>query len=124
LVLLTGASKHSSPAASWPDHLPSNATLIIYMPGHELSELQARLLGAGVLAAMPCAIISGATSESEQVDITTVRNLAGSQSLGAPRLVVVGEVVRLADPERLKQHFREFSTSEDHREPGFGSAGE
>jgi uroporphyrin-III C-methyltransferase len=119
LVLLTGASKHSSPVASWPDRVPSNATLVIYMPGHELGELQARLLGAGVLPAMPCAIISGATSESEQVDITTVADLAGSQYLGGPRLVVVGEVVRLADPERLKQQFREFSISEDHREPGF-----
>jgi uroporphyrin-III C-methyltransferase len=118
LVLLTGASKHSSPVRSWPDRLPSNATLVIYMPGHELAELQARLLGAGVLPAMPCAIISGATSESEQVDITTIADLAKSQYLGAPRLVVIGEVVRLADPERLKQQFHEFSISEDHVDPG------
>jgi len=119
LVLLTGASKHSSLVASWPDRLPSNATLVIYMPGHELAQLQARLLGAGVLPGVPCAIISGATSEREQVDITTVRSLAGSEYLGAPRLVVIGEVVRLADPERLKQQFREFSIAEDHAGPGF-----
>ncbi|MBO0911361.1 MAG: uroporphyrinogen-III C-methyltransferase [Acidobacteria bacterium] len=118
LVLVSGASKHPSRVRSWPDRLPSNATLAIYMPGHELADLQARLLDAGVLPEMPCAIISGATRESERVDITTVSSLGESQNLGAPRLVVIGEVVRLADRERLKQQFREFSITESHAQPG------
>jgi uroporphyrin-III C-methyltransferase len=118
LVLLSGRRKQSALVRSWPDRLPSNATLVVYMPGHELAELQAHLLGAGILPGVPCAIVSGATSESEQVDITTVSNLAESEYLGAPRLVVIGEVVRLADRERLKQQFREFSIPEDHAEPG------
>ena len=117
LVLLTGSSRYCSPLAGWPDRLPSNATLVVYMPGHELAGLQTRLVDAGVSPEMPCAIISGATSESEHVDVTTVSHLARSGSLGGPRLVVIGEVVRLADRKNLREQFREFSIPEDHAQP-------
>src|SRR6266702_8411682 len=82
LVLVTGSSKHSGHIANWPDRLPSNATVVVYMPGHDFAALQQRLLAAGVAAQTPCAIISGATTESEQVHVTTVAELSN-----APRLV-------------------------------------
>src|SRR5947207_6753100 len=105
LILVTGSSKHSEHIANWPDRLPSNATIVVYMPGHDLSTLQPRLLNAGLAPETPCAIISSATSEAEQVHITTVEHLHLSPHLSAPRLVVIGEVVRFADPNRLVQQF-------------------
>lgn len=102
LILVTGSSKQAGHVANWPDRLPSNATVVVYMPGHDLRPLQERLLTSGVVPETPCAIISGATGESEQVHITTVAGLAGAPHLPAPRLLVIGEVVRFADPRRLK----------------------
>src|SRR5256885_1783615 len=67
VILVTGSSKHSDHIANWPDRLPSNATLVVYMPGHDLGILQQRLMFSGVAPETPCAIISGATSEAEQV---------------------------------------------------------
>jgi uroporphyrin-III C-methyltransferase len=106
LVLLTGSSKQSGDAADWPQPLPSNATIVIYMPGHDFSLLQQRLLSAGVASETPCAIVSGATSESEQVHVTTVADLSSAPRLIPPRLVIVGEVVRFAD--QFEQQFSGF----------------
>jgi uroporphyrin-III C-methyltransferase len=111
LVLLTGSSKPSVDGGAWPDHLPANATMVIYMPGHDFGVLQTRLIQSGVAPQTPCAIISGATTESEQTHITTVRDLSTAPRLVPPRLVVVGEVVRFAD--QFKQQFSGFNLSGD-----------
>lgn len=116
LILVTGSSKQSNHIANWPDRLPSNATVVVYMPGNDLGLLQKRLLSSGVPSETPCAIISGATSESEQVHITTLTNLIDSPPLATPKLLVIGEVVRLASPNLLRQQFREFTFSHDHFE--------
>jgi len=89
--------------------LPANATVVVYMPGHDFAALQQRLLASGVVAETPCAIISGATMESEQIHITSVRELSSAPRLVPPRLVVVGEVVRFAD--QVKQQFSGFTFS-------------
>lgn len=112
LILVTGSSKQSKHIANWPDRLPSNATVVVYMPG-DLGLLQERLLGSGVARETPCAIISAATSESEKVHITKVSDLADSPSMVAPKLLVVGEVVRLADLRRLYQQFSNYAFSRD-----------
>jgi uroporphyrin-III C-methyltransferase len=113
LILVTASSKHPDHVANWPDRLPSNATVVVYMPGHDMAALSASLLASGVAPETPCAIIASATQESERVHVTTVANLADSPELPAPRLLVVGEVVRLADAARLQQQFRQFTVSEE-----------
>ena len=105
LILVTGSSKRSEHIANWPDRLPTNATVVVYMPGHDLDVVEQRLLSSGVEPRTPCAIISGATSESEQVHITNVGSLASSPHLAAPRLLVVGDVVRFASPAVLRHQF-------------------
>lgn len=105
LILITGSSKQSDHIANWPDRLPSNATVVVYMPGHDFAALQARLLASGVSASVPCAIISGATSENEQIFATTVSELPNAPRLHAPKLLVVGEIVRFANPRFLQQRF-------------------
>lgn len=104
LILVTGSSRNSGHVANWPDRLPSNATVVVYMPG-DLPSLQNRLLASGISAHTPCAIISSATTESEQVYVTTAGALSLAPVLAAPKLVVVGEVVRFADARRLHKQF-------------------
>jgi len=112
LILVTGSSKHSDHIANWPDRLPANATVVVYMPGHDLSGLQTRLLASGVAGEVPCAIVSSATNDSEQVHVTTVARLGNAPHLAAPRLVVIGEVVRLADARRITQQISSLVLSD------------
>lgn len=104
LILVTGSSRTSEHVANWPDRLPSNATIVVYMPGN-LASLQQRLLASGINPETPCAIISSATTESEQIYMTAVGGLFVAPVLAAPKLLVVGEVVRFADSRRLREQF-------------------
>ena len=114
LILVTGSSKHAGHITNWPEHLPSGATVVVYMPGHDFAALQSRLLHSGVAAETPCAIISGATTESEQIHITTVAQLSSAPRLVPPRLLIVGKVVEFAD--RFKQQFSGFNLSVESAE--------
>ena len=114
LILVTGNSKQSDHIANWPDQLPSNATIVVYMPGNDLESLQQRLLSSGIGPGTPFAIISAATTQCEQVHISTVADLSRSPQLAAPKLLVVGEVVRLADHRQLRKQFREFTFSNQY----------
>jgi uroporphyrin-III C-methyltransferase len=116
LILVTGNSRNAEHIANWPDALPSNATVVVYMPGHNLSSLQQRLLASGVLPETPCAIISGATGETEQVHIDTVANLSAAPHFAAPRLLVVGQVVRFAEAREAIEKFTEFSVGHQYAE--------
>ena len=116
LILVTGNSRNVEHIANWPDALPSNATIVVYMPGHNLLSLQHRLLSSGVAQETPCAIISGATSESEQVHLTVVENLFNAPPVSTPRLLVVGEVVRFAEARHLREKFSNFPVGNQHSE--------
>jgi uroporphyrin-III C-methyltransferase len=116
LILVTGSSKHSDHIANWPDRLASNATIVIYMPGHDLGLLEERLLSSGISPATPCALISGATTSAEQIHVTTVANLVIAPRLPAPRLLVIGEVVRFADHRLLKEQFNPPKFLAEHPE--------
>jgi uroporphyrin-III C-methyltransferase len=116
LILVTGSSRQSDHIANWPDRLPSNATVVVYMPGHDLGSLQQRLLLSGVAPETPCTIVSGATSEREQVHITEVASLLTAPHLPAPRLLIVGEVVGFADHSYLREQFNQLNFSATYAE--------
>ena len=83
----------------------SGATLVIYMPGQNYSEIAKRLTSAGLAGETPCAIISRATTKHQRTHRTTVLDLHRAPQLAAPTLLVVGEVVRLADPAAVVEEF-------------------
>jgi uroporphyrin-III C-methyltransferase len=118
LVFLTAhlAADNQSEAANWNKLAASGATLVIYMPGQNYAEIASRLKHAGVSAETPCAIISRATTTNQRTHKTTVGALhAAAHSaprLAAPTLLVVGEVVRFADPVVLAQNFVAPTTQE------------
>jgi len=105
LVLLTAHQAAGSEAANWSKLAGSGATLVIYMPGKNYKEIGAKLRAAGVTSETPCAIISRATTHQQRTHLTTVSQLRTSPDLPAPTLLVVGEVVRFADPASLAQEF-------------------
>jgi uroporphyrin-III C-methyltransferase len=105
LVLLTAHQAAGSEAANWSRLAGSGATLVIYMPGKNYAEIGAKLRAAGVTPETPCAIISRATTRRQRTHRTTVSELRTSPELPAPTLLVVGEVVRFADPVSLANEF-------------------
>jgi len=105
VVLVTGHHAGSEEFADWPAKIPTDATVVVYMPGYDYRSTSQQLLRAGVEGTTPCAIVSQATSLNEQVHVTTVNELHTSPRLPSPTLLVVGEVVRLAQPATLFQQF-------------------
>ena len=104
LIFLTGHQSETG-SGKWPAHLPSDATLVIYMPGYNYESIASRLSAAGIMSATPCAIISRATSTEEQIVSTTLDELPRAPRLPSPTLLVVGEVVRFADHASLREQF-------------------
>ncbi len=106
LVLLTAhkasekdtAGKDASEKDAWSKFVATGATLVIYMPGQNYSDIAKRLTAAGLASETPCAVISRATTKHQRTHRTTVLDLHRAPQLAAPTLLVVGEVVRLADP--------------------------
>ena len=98
LVLITGHQAFESDPADWSKLVSSGATLAIYMPGKDYAEIAERLVSAGLERNLPCAIISRASTKQQQVHRTTIADLPRSPRLASPTLLVVGEVVGLADP--------------------------
>ena len=60
----------------------------------------------GLAGDTPCAVISRATTPQQRAHGSTIAELGRMPQLGAPALLVVGEVVRFADPIALAQEFR------------------
>lgn len=93
----SGQSDSLKEAHDWSRLVSSGATLVIYMPGQNYAEIAKRLTAAGLSSETPCAVISRASTKYQQTHRTTVRSLHSTPQLAAPRLLVVGEVVALAD---------------------------
>jgi uroporphyrin-III C-methyltransferase len=105
LVLITAHQASGSDAANWSKLAGSGATLVIYMPGQNYGEIAAKLKASGLAGETPCVIISRATTAQQQTHFSTIAELHRSPKLAAPTLLVVGEVVRHADPVALAQQF-------------------
>jgi uroporphyrin-III C-methyltransferase len=115
LVLITAhessekqVSRKRSPEndiSDWSKFVRSGATLAVYMPGHNYSDIARRLQSAGLATDTPCIIISRATTKYQRTHRTTVRDLPRAPQLAAPTLLLVGEVVRLADSVDVLEEF-------------------
>ena len=105
LIFITNHRSSTVDTGDWPASISPTATVVIYMPGYDYAATTRRLLAAGLKALTPCAIISQATCPEERVFKTTIEELRSAPRLPAPTLLIVGEVVRLAEHPSLHQQF-------------------
>jgi uroporphyrin-III C-methyltransferase len=105
LVFVTAHHAAERDADDWGKLAAKGATVAIYMPGRNHSEIAERLLAAGIDRETPCAIVSRATTREQETCLTTVAELHRAPQLGAPTLLIVGDVVRFADPAALAKEF-------------------
>src|SRR5271169_671707 len=75
LVLITAHRASGKDATDWSKFVGSGATLVIYMPGQNYSDIAKRLRTAGLAGETPCAIISRATTKYQRTHCTTVLDL-------------------------------------------------
>lgn len=102
LILLTGHQAKNEQPTDWPKNIPASATVVVYMPGYDYESTSQHLMAAGVVSSTPCAIISSATTENQEIYRTTVAHLSQSPHLPAPTILVVGEVVKLSRPASVE----------------------
>ncbi len=99
VVFVTGHQCAANTSAlDWGSLARLRATLCFYMGVRRLPEIARNLLGHGMPADMPLALISEATQPAEKILIGTLgeaENLSAGLA-GQPALVVIGEVVRLS----------------------------
>jgi uroporphyrin-III C-methyltransferase len=96
VVLLTGQLADGAKQPNWEALAALRATLVVYMPGNDYAAISRRLLSSGFTPDLPCAVVSRATTEQQQVHRTTLRDLARAPFLPAPTLLMIGEVLRQA----------------------------
>ncbi|HVW78719.1 MAG TPA: uroporphyrinogen-III C-methyltransferase [Alloacidobacterium sp.] len=91
VIFLTGHRAGTEPP-HWGS-LPTDATLIIYMPGSDYIRLATQILEAGFSQDTPCVIVSNVATKQEKVERTTVAKLPHTSPLPAPCIVLVGEAL-------------------------------
>ena len=73
--------------------ISSTTTLVLYMPGTDYARVMQQLRDAGWPDDMPCAIVSHASGEDQEIRSTILAKLADEGALPAPAIMVVGRVV-------------------------------
>jgi uroporphyrin-III C-methyltransferase len=101
VVFLTAHQASGREAAEWSRLVSSGSTLVIYMPGRDYTSLSAKLRAAQLPGETPCAVISRASTSKQQAHRTTIAELPNAPHLDSPTLLVVGDVVRLANLQEI-----------------------
>lgn len=99
VTFVTGHSRDGN-SVNWQALAASKTTLVIYMGVKNLPDIVSELLAGGMRAEMPAlAIQSGTLANQRQVQATLQTLHAAMQAveLGSPAIIVLGEVVKLAD---------------------------
>lgn len=100
---ITGHTQDEEPIA-WQAHVHSKNTLVIYMGMRHLPEISSALLNAGMHSNTPVMIVEKGTQEAERSIVATLGTLAWAahqHQMQSPSIIVVGDVVRLANHEKL-----------------------
>lgn len=97
---ITGHCQLESRPMDWQGYANPNNTLVVYMGILNANIIKSGLLDAGRSPNTPVAIVSKATTHEQRTFIGTLENieqLAADPELVMPALMVIGEVVGLAD---------------------------
>jgi uroporphyrin-III C-methyltransferase len=117
LIVLSGhhAARTIPEPELWSGTLPTDATLAIYMPGQNLSQVAASLLRSGLSGAMPCVAVTDASRPEATYTASQLSGLPHLPTSFAPTLLLVGHafeavLTRGMEPESLEHVSRLVSS--------------
>ncbi len=96
--VVTGTTKNGEISSDLVLAAQSSATIVILMGLHKIQEIMAQFEAFGK-GETPVAVIQNGTLPNQRSVVGTVNNIVGlakQESIGAPAVIVVGEVVRYA----------------------------
>ena len=105
VTLVTGHGADGEPDLDWAALAGTNHTLAIYMGLSNAGRLAERLIAQGRAAGTPVAAVSRASLPDQRIEIGRLGDLEAlvrERAIAGPALIVIGEVVALADTEALK----------------------
>src|SRR3984957_9386226 len=99
VVIVTGHKPYAEQAGAidWKSLAREDATLVIYMPGHEFEQLRGELLASGLAQETPAVIVSCASTPEQREQFTTVGNLTSVTHFEAPSVLLIGRSLEGAD---------------------------
>lgn len=100
VTLVTGHTQDGEPLP-WRALVESNTTLVIYMGMQHVADITRALLDAGMPADMPCMVVENGTRDNQRAGVTALHAMplhCHQQQFKSPAIIVVGEVVKLANP--------------------------
>ncbi|MBT3810830.1 MAG: uroporphyrinogen-III C-methyltransferase [Rhodospirillaceae bacterium] len=103
VTFVTGHGVDGEPDVDWSALSGPRHTLVVYMGVSRAGSLARQLIGHGRAPDTPIAIIENGTRPDERVIVGTLANvpsLVRTAQVGAPALIVIGEVAALADAAR------------------------
>ena len=93
VVIVTNHQAHGDEPhikTDWKSLAREDATLVIYMPGHDFATLRDELIAAGLPAAIPAVIVSRATTPEQHHQSTTLENLSKLPRMDSPAVLLIG----------------------------------
>jgi uroporphyrin-III C-methyltransferase len=93
VVVVTNHHAHEDRPAEktdWKGLAREDATLVIYMPGRDFSNLRAELLAAGLPPEIPAAIVSRATTPDQRHEWATLGELHKLARVESPAILLIG----------------------------------
>lgn len=104
VTFVTGHGKDGAPDLDWSALARLRHTLVIYMGLTRLGLAVERLSAEGLPGDTPAALIENGTRPEQTLAVGTLAalpELAAAHGMTGPVLIVIGDVVRLADPARI-----------------------
>jgi uroporphyrin-III C-methyltransferase len=95
VMFLSGHTCNADIQPDWEAAVQSGSTIALYMPG-DCAAVAERLIRAGMRGDTPCAIVANATLAIEKTFQTNLEEIADLCVEGSPKLMIIGEVARLA----------------------------
>ena len=103
VTFVTGHGVDGEPDVDWHALAGERHTLVVYMGLSRAGAVAEKLIGAGRGPSTPIAIIENGTRADERVfagTLATIPEIVKTARVGAPALIVIGEVAALADAAR------------------------
>ena len=97
-VFVTGHLKDGTVNLNWQALAQPKQTIVFYMGLQAVEELCKQLVGHGLPATTPAALVEQGTTQNQRVhlgDLTTLPDLVKHREIKPPTLIIVGEVVNL-----------------------------